>query len=497
MKHRETSGPKVGCAPASPAVETMDDREAVHLAEALDLAAHLVALHKGIPLEVKLTRLSPEVADVLKGHNGELSVTGLKNLCSEAAQHLCQHPLLRLDIRHLDFTDHLAGVLATHKGVLWLDGLETLLSTKAEVLGAQNGSVHVADEKQTEPPGTNGRLHLAEALDLAAHLVALHKGIPLEVKLTRLSPEVAAVLKGHNGELSVTGLKELRSEAAQHLCRHSALRLDFRHMTLTDELAGVLASHQGILWLDGLQLLPSAKADVLSTRADVQIAHNGPVLVADETNIEPEADERLQKCAFQAPILEKGLDLAGAPLRVQRMTTSLAEALVFFREGWLLLDALEKLSVDHALLLGARSGRISLNGLEEVSPQVVAKLVAHAIAMPGSYIPSLIDDSSPSQRARRRLTSRRLRAPQTRHLRLNGLSHLRIEVAREFNYFRGILELNGIRTLEAEAARCLATVEGEVHLKGLEDLDEETIRVLSPRQHILRLSPQLAKKFTK
>ena len=80
MKHRETSGPEVSYAPASSAVETMDDQEAVHLAEALDLAANLVALHKGIPLEVKLTRLSPEVAAVLKGHNGELSVTGLKKL---------------------------------------------------------------------------------------------------------------------------------------------------------------------------------------------------------------------------------------------------------------------------------------------------------------------------------------------------------------------------------------------------------------------------------
>jgi len=320
-------------------------------------------------------------------------------------------------------------------------------------------------------------VQLAEALDLAAHLVALHKGIPLEVKLTRLFPEVAAVLKGHNGELSVTGLKNLCKEAAKHLCRHFLLRLDFRHMSLTDELAGVLAGHEGILWLDGLKTLPAAKADVLA-------AHNGPVLVADETEIEPGPDGRLQECAFQAPILEKGLDLAGAPLRVQRMTTSLAEALVFFREGWLLLDALEKLSVDHARLLGARSGRISLNGLEEASPQVVAKLVARSIALPGSYIPSLIDDSSPW------LTW-------TRHLRLNGLSRLRVEVARELTHFRGILELNGIRTLEAEAAACLATLEGEVHLKGLEDLDEETTRVLSPRQHILRLSPQLAKKFTK
>jgi hypothetical protein len=108
--------------------------------------------------------------------------------------------------------------------------------------------------------------------------------------------------------------------------------------------------------------------------------------------------------------------------------------------------------------------------------------VARSIVLPGSYIPSLIDDSSPW-------------LPWTRHLRLNGLSRLRVEVARKLTHFRGILELNGIRTLEAEAAACLATVEGEVHLKGLEDLDEETIRVLSPRKPILRLSPQLAKKF--
>jgi hypothetical protein len=323
----------------------------------------------------------------------------------------------------------------------------------------------------------------------ADELIELHRGLPLKVKeFPRPSPELARRLARHNAELALTGVEVLHAASARALCRHPLLRLDFRQMSLTDELVEILAAHEGILWIDGIALLSSSRAHVLAR-------HNGPVFVADKTKIElPAADERLQERSFQSPILRQGLNLAGEYLQVRIMTTALAEAVVFFREGWLNLDALECLSPTHAELLGARGGLLSLNKLKgfsrprpipgELSPEAAAKLVAHAIAVPGTYIPSLIDDSSPWP-------------PWTRHLRLNGLTRLRVKVARKFTHFRGILELNGIRTLEAEAAGCLATVGGEVHLKGLEDLDEETIRVLGPRKHILRLSPQLAKKLAK
>jgi len=324
-------------------------------------------------------------------------------------------------------------------------------------------------------------------------LLEVHAGLPLQVKGdSGLTPQLARRLAQHDAELAVTELDSLDDESARELCCHRLLRLGFRikprfagerrrppqqeaSMPLTVPLARILAAHQGILWIDGLPSLSSACASVLAR-------HNGPVLVADETVMAPAADQRLQERAFESPMLREALDLAGEPLRVRGMTSALAEALVFFRDGWLVLDALSDLPPAYAGLLGARRGRLSLNGLGEVCPGVVAKLVAPSIAVPGTYIRSVIDDSSPWP-------------PWTRHLRLNGLSHLRVEVAREFTHFRGTLEFNGIRTLEAKAAACLATVEGEIHLKGLKDLDKETIRVLGPRKHLLRLSPQLNKKL--
>lgn len=326
----------------------------------------------------------------------------------------------------------------------------------------------------------------------ARRLRKLHTGIPLEVNgPNRPFTALARCLAQHDAELAVTQLEVLDAESARALCQHRLLRLHF-HGTprspgrqpsaspcrgLTDELAAVLAEHAGVLWIDGLASLSSARSDVLAR-------HNGPVFVADRTKIEPAADARLQECAFQSPILREDLDLAGADLRVRRMTAALAEALVFFQGGWLLLDALEDLSVDHARLLGARNGRLSLNGLEEISPQVVDKLVAHSIAVPGTYIPSLIDNSSPWM-------------PWTRHVRLNGLRRLESAVARQFVHYRGILEFNGLRSLDVEAAESLLKVDGEVHLKGLQNLDEKMARVLSPRRHILRLPPRLEKMLEK
>lgn len=300
--------------------------------------------------------------------------------------------------------------------------------------------------------------------ELAGIVLGLFEGRPLEIKeLTWISKRLAQCLARHTAELRLTGLRQLDPAAARALCAHPLLRLDFRRMPLSDELAEVLARHQGILWIDGLASLPSSRAYVLGK-------HDGPVFVADKTKIEPRADEDLRNCASRSPILSKGLDLSGSSLRVRRMTTELAEALVCFRNGRLLLDSLESLSEDHAALLGGGAGILSLNGLVKISPKTVSKLVGE----------------SPTKEP-----------PKARRLCLNGLRALGSPVARELARYQGILELNGLESLRLNEAKSLAEIDGEVHLQGLQNLDEKVARVLGPRRHLLRVSPQLEKVLEK
>jgi len=338
-------------------------------------------------------------------------------------------------------------------------------------------------ESESAAPRSASSLESGEArreLELVGILLPLFDGRALEIKeLTSLTPALARCLAGHTAELALTGLRALDPESAEELCRHQLLRLNFRHMNLTDELIEKLAEHEGILWIDGLDTLSSARADRLSShdKSD-KSPHNGPVFVAEKTKIEKGAEQRLRKRASQSPILDKGLDLAGARLRVRCMTNTLAEALVFFRKGRLVLDALESLSPNHAALLAGGSGSLSLNGLTRISPKVAAKLAGSITDQAGS-------ETSHKDKIK------------TRKLSLNGLLHLDSAVARELAVYRGILELNGLATLNINSAKCLRNFDGEIHLKGLKVLDDKTIRVLSPRKHLFRLSPQLEKKLGK
>ena len=340
-------------------------------------------------------------------------------------------------------------------------------ANKEQGLPAETEAGIVRGFSANRPALARDSLHRVEALDLAAQLAAMHDGIPFEVKLARMSPEMAAFLRTHNGELSVTGLQDLGCEAARELCQHPLLRLNFRHMELSDDLAEVLATHEGLLWIDGLKELSSAKAGVLTR-------HNGPVFVVDGTRMDKDAEERLQRRAFESPILCEGMDLTKERLRVKRMSAALAEGLVFFKEGWLMLDALEEITLEQSKLLGSGPRTISLNGLREISPSVAAALASGGIPDLRQHIPSLVGDDS--------------HAEKLHQLRLNGLTELRVDVARAFTGYHGRLELDGLKTLRPEAAAHLARTCGTVSLKGLSHIDRETAQAFDKRKCGLELS---------
>jgi hypothetical protein len=105
-----------------------------------------VAVGQELPKNTdEIEMLTPEAAETLAEHEGNLLLNGLTTISAEAAEALAKHwGYLSLD-GLTTLSDKAAEALAKHKGDLYLDGLTTLSDKAAATLKA-NPSIRLPDK---------------------------------------------------------------------------------------------------------------------------------------------------------------------------------------------------------------------------------------------------------------------------------------------------------------------------------------------------------------
>jgi hypothetical protein len=234
----------------------------------VEQARTLIATYGSDPLSFDgLTTLSPEVAEALANHKGQLDLNGLTTLSPEVAEALATHEGLLFLNGLTTLSPESAAALATHEGAIVFDGLTTLSPEVAEALATHKGGVFLTRLTTLSPK-------VAEAL-------ATHKGQLVLSDLKTLSPELAAALATHKGELCLNGLTTLSPEVAEALATHKGVLVLSGLTTLTPELAATLATHNGQLVLDGLKTLSPGVAEALAK-------HKGDLSIKGLTTLMPE-----------------------------------------------------------------------------------------------------------------------------------------------------------------------------------------------------------------
>ncbi len=268
-----------------------------------------------------LTTIPPEVAEVLVGIEGALSLNALTELSPETAATLAKHA----PAKGFGYPD------------LRLNGLKSISSAAAEALAAHQGKV---------------LLHSLERLDSVplAQKLARQWG-ELRLGLKELSPEIAAELSKHRGtdeDKTRPGVIFRRQDGAA-----SVMRID-NIASLSPETAEALAAHEGVLVLNDLTSLPPAVAASLAKRVGNgnAVRSNGSSLTAKRTGT----------------LVLNGLET---------LSTESAAALAAF-SGELVLKAITELPPDTAAALAKHKGRLHLTGLERLSPETYAALKVHS-----------------------------------------------------------------------------------------------------------------------
>jgi len=145
-----------------------------------------------------LTYITPEVAEYLFRHKGNLELSGLTSLSDQAAK-----------------------FFSGHEGNITLNGLSTISDKVAEYLSNNKGSL-----------GLRGLTHLSD--QAAEHLARLN-GTLVTLNLTSLSDKAAEHFSRHQGNIFLSGLLTLSDIAAEHLARHKG-RI-FASQKILDQIA--------------------------------------------------------------------------------------------------------------------------------------------------------------------------------------------------------------------------------------------------------------------
>ncbi len=246
-------------------------------------------------------------------------------------------------------------------------------------------------------------------------------------KVVDADVEFARRLVGRREHLTFTELKTLSPEVAAILARHPA-NLSFPALQqISPEVAKALSGkQQHSLQLDGLQEMSHDIARELASA-------NCALSLRGVSAITPEVAESLIK-----PGGTLSLGLTAIPPDVASVLAK--------HSGWLSLDSLRTIDAESAAALAEGKHRLSLNGLNWLSPDVAKAL--------GNY------DGD--------------------HLDLNGLPSLDLATANKLAQARcqGGLHLDGLTTVTSKILEALANGNSGFSVQGLKEIDTETKQTL-------------------
>ena len=374
----------------------------------------------------RLRELSADTARALAAHEGiGLVLGGLTTLAPDVAAAIAKtqsmQGLLLPDLETLD-SEPLARRLARQDHV-FLPRVTAVPAPVARALrGNEGGELALPGLREISP-------ELARELVGAGYYWLTLGGAE------NLTPEAAAILAGHHGQLTFTGPLSFSAAAAAKLAANEG-SISLRQLgNLPDDVARALAEHPGHLVLGGVTQLTVESAAVLA-------AHAGGVHLPAVARITPEV------AAVLAP----------------RLST-------------VLLPAVKSIDVATATALAehCRDVELGLGGLTDLTPEVAAALAAFE----GSLALPAVTALTPE-------TARALSHHEGR-LALESLTELPPEVAAELAKHEGELVLHGIQSLSTPAARSLATAPGSLWLNGLMNLTPEGATALLQRKAGLSL----------
>jgi len=200
----------------------------------------------------KFTDIEEMAAEVIAQHKGKLCLNGLKTLNDAVAHILAKHEGTLLLKSVTILSDTAVEALAQHKGEIWFDWARGLLTK------------HVADEFVKKPDSIDLTL-FAFVENAAAQTVAQHKGDLFLNGLKSISDDASQALAKHEGYLGLDGLKSLSDAAAHSLAHHKGDLSFYRLKSLSDAAAYSLAKHEGRrLLLHSITILSDAAVQALA-----------------------------------------------------------------------------------------------------------------------------------------------------------------------------------------------------------------------------------------
>jgi len=457
-----------------------------HFAEFLELpgvteldAARVQAFagYDGVVTLPDITVLTPRSAAALTafGENSwgaAVELTGLATLAADAAAALAKNPALIALPRLRELSADAARALAAHEGIgIVIGGLAALPPDVAEALAKTRSMQGLL-------------LPDLETLDSEplARRLAQQDNVFLP-KVTTLAVPIATALKGNaGGMLALPSLKEIPPDLARQVVGAGYYWLTLGGAdTLSPEAAAILADHTGQLTLTGPLPLSAAAAAKLAGHEGLLSLPQLPDLPADVARAMAEH--------------EGGLELGG----VARLTPELAAALAPHAGGVLLpavhsltpdvavvlapriatvvLAGVRSIDVATATALATHCrDELALGGLTDLSPEVAAALAAFKGSLALPAVTALTPETA------------RALAKHEGRLALESLTELPAEVATQLATHEGQLDLHGVQSLSTPAARALATAAGDLSLAGLMNLTPEGAKALLQRKGSLYLS---------
>ena len=372
-----------------------------------------------------LRELSADTARALATHEGiGLVLGGLATLPPDVAAALAKtqsmQGLLLPDLEVLD-SEPLARRLSRQDNV-FLPRVTALTMPIAQALrGNEGGSLSLPNLTEVSPD-------LARQLAGAGYYWLTLGGSD------KLSPEAAAILADHAGQLTFTARLPFSAAAAAKLAAHDGL-LSLPHLPeLPADVARALEAHEGSLELGGVTRLTVESATALAP-------HAGGLFLPAVGALTPEV------AAVLAPRIGT-LVLSG----VKSIDVATATALAKHCRDELALGGLTDLSPEVAAALAAFEGRLALPAVTALTPETARALANHQ----GT-------------------------------LALESVVELPAEVATELAKHKGELALHGIQSLSTPAARALAAAPCRLSLAGLMNVTPEGATALRERKDALLL----------
>ncbi len=204
----------------------------------------------------RLTMIEPAIMSALRGNDGgELALPGLEDLSVDTAREMVAAGYFWLTLPADRITPEVAEVLAAHNGQLTFTGDAALRPATAAAVAAHRGSIRLP-QLRTIP------LETARAL-------APHRGPLIIDGLSRLTPEVARGLAEHAGTLvlAMPGSPGLTPEVAAALAKHAGGLVLPGVSRLSTAAAVELARTPGSLGLPGLRRVTAGGLERLRNRA--------------------------------------------------------------------------------------------------------------------------------------------------------------------------------------------------------------------------------------